>query len=109
MPKEYLLMVALSTQPPSRSGNGGTSVPPPAKLMRKGALARISMMNSHGNPHSLQPSLRFRIQAFVFLRHAYIHEKTLRAKCVDSLRNDLGKHLLFQRASRELGRRKNAW
>src|SRR5579884_2175828 len=46
MPKEYLLMVALSTQPPSRSGKGGTSVPPPAKPMRSGALARISIYPS---------------------------------------------------------------
>ena len=36
-------MVADRTQPPSSSGNGGTSVPPPAKLMRSGALARMSM------------------------------------------------------------------
>src|SRR2546430_627582 len=35
-------MVALRTRPPSRSGNGGTSVPPPAKLMRRGVLARMS-------------------------------------------------------------------
>src|SRR4051795_821010 len=33
-------MVALSTRPPSRAGNGATSVPPPAKLRRSGALAR---------------------------------------------------------------------
>src|SRR5919205_4152930 len=39
-------MVALSTRPPSRSGNGGTSVPPPAKLTRSGALARITRMTS---------------------------------------------------------------
>src|SRR5579875_4143943 len=34
-------MVALSTQPPSVSGNGGTSVPPPANEIRSGALARM--------------------------------------------------------------------
>src|SRR6478752_347488 len=34
-------MVAFRTRPPSRSGNGGTSVPPPAKLMRSGARERI--------------------------------------------------------------------
>src|SRR5258708_5413711 len=35
-------MVALTTQPPSRSTNGETSVPPPAKLTRRGALARMT-------------------------------------------------------------------
>src|SRR5262245_65991871 len=34
-------MVALTTQPPSRSTKGDTSVPPPAKLTRSGTLARI--------------------------------------------------------------------
>ena len=34
-------MVAFRTSPPSRSGNGGTSVPPPAKLMRRGARERM--------------------------------------------------------------------
>src|SRR5215470_18862887 len=34
-------MVALSTQPPSADGKGGTSVPPPANEIRSGALARI--------------------------------------------------------------------
>src|SRR5437667_2332773 len=34
-------MVAFSTSPPSRDGNGGTSVPPPAKLIRRGARARM--------------------------------------------------------------------
>jgi hypothetical protein len=33
--------VALSTQPPSRSMKGAISVPPPAKLSRSGALARM--------------------------------------------------------------------
>src|SRR5689334_5870854 len=33
-------MVADSTQPPSDCGNGGTSVPPPAKEIRNGARAR---------------------------------------------------------------------
>src|SRR5260370_18522749 len=40
-------MVALRTQPPSRWGKGGTSVPPPANPMRRGALARISMLLRH--------------------------------------------------------------
>src|SRR5207247_6365565 len=31
------LIVALRTQPPSRSGKGDTSVPPPQKLIRRGA------------------------------------------------------------------------
>ena len=34
-------MVAFSTNPPSREGNGGTSVPPPAKLILRGARARM--------------------------------------------------------------------
>ena len=34
------LTVPDRTQPPSRSGNGATSVPPPAKLTRSGARAR---------------------------------------------------------------------
>jgi len=38
--KEYLLMVALSTHPLRSCGYGDTSVPPPAKLMRTGALLR---------------------------------------------------------------------
>src|SRR5262245_32852266 len=41
VPCAYRLIVALTTQPPSRSTNGDTSVPPPAKLTRRGALARI--------------------------------------------------------------------
>src|SRR5215470_7552706 len=36
-------MVAFRTQPPSSCGKGGTSVPPPPKLTRSGALARTSM------------------------------------------------------------------
>src|SRR5689334_25001201 len=34
-------MVAFNTSPPSRCGNGGTSVPPPAKLIRRGARERM--------------------------------------------------------------------
>lgn len=41
VPYAYRLIVAFSTSPPSRSGNGGTSVPPPANEMRSGALARM--------------------------------------------------------------------
>src|SRR5687767_419589 len=36
-------MVALSTAPPCSSAYGERSVPPPAKLMRRGARARTSM------------------------------------------------------------------
>src|SRR6266566_1157498 len=39
----YRLIVALSTTPPRSSQYGGTSVPPPQKLIRSGARARISM------------------------------------------------------------------
>src|SRR5512133_872022 len=41
-------MVALRTVPPTRTGNGATSVPPPAKLTRNGAFAR----NSRGDLRS---------------------------------------------------------
>src|SRR5258706_10704770 len=34
-------MVAFSTSPPSRDGSGGTSVPPPERLIRRGARARM--------------------------------------------------------------------
>jgi hypothetical protein len=39
-------MVAFSTSPPSLSGNGGTSVPPPAKLIRRGARERMFIGSS---------------------------------------------------------------
>src|SRR5450755_2295630 len=39
-------IVAFSTHPPSCSGYGETSVPPPAKLIRSGALARMIILGS---------------------------------------------------------------
>src|SRR5262249_52445511 len=59
VPYAKRLMVAFRTSPPSRSGNGATSVPPPANETRKGALARINIShpvdglpNSFSDPYS---------------------------------------------------------
>src|SRR6185312_14825747 len=50
-------MVALRTHPPSNSGKGGTSVPPPAKLSRSGDFDRISMRSPVASPPQFSPTL----------------------------------------------------
>src|SRR3954454_18045862 len=54
-------MVALRTTPPSRSGNGGTSVPPPANEIRSGAFARTSMSREEASVDAVsRPAERMR-------------------------------------------------
>src|SRR5262249_39810108 len=73
----YRLIVVLSTTPPRSSQYGGTSVPPPQKLIRSGARARISMPPVLPSPH--RPSHRERPQAQTIAARRACYARSLRA------------------------------
>src|SRR5579863_5858614 len=89
VPQEYREMVALKTQPPSRSRNGLTSVPPPAKLSRRGALAR--MCTGTG-----EPPRNFGLRAFVIFGNADIDKKAFGGITEKAATDERGKNFSFE-------------
>jgi hypothetical protein len=100
MPYEYLFTVAFKTQPPSRWGKGGTSVPPPAKEYARVPSQGLTLfLHSKRELEAPYPILDVPGKPLVLLRNPHVNKVPTHYHPIQATPGDGVKNFLLQRSS----------